>query len=145
MTSMSPAYGQFFKNITLPPVIEQIFKDLTFEVGVNRSKVYNTKTISSFEANRKGRAYIININKEHYPITTNYNMSIGYCISKKHHIRIRHANNTLGSRLIGNIEIIRPRNPMSTSTVSFSRPLEINHTLLKSTSLGIIYAINAAS
>lgn len=132
---MSPTFGQVLKNITLPPIVEQIFKDLTFEVGFNKSKVFNTKKISSFEAEGEFGSYIVNIKKEFYPITANYNMSIGYSISKKHHIRLRYAKNTLGSMLIGSFNIIEGPDFPSSPPITLDR----RYSMILSKSIGIIY------
>lgn len=135
LISISSIQGQIFKNIAVPTPFEKAIQGMTFEIGVNRSKVINTKKIESFEAENSYWSYAVEIEKEFYPLTTNYNMSIGYGISTKHHIRFRYAKNTLSSILTGNIIYNRDNNLPPSPPISLNR----RDGLILSRSLGIIY------
>lgn len=121
-----------------PSAFGQLLNNITIEFGYNKSKVVNTKQVRSFEAQRLGRNYVLEIGQEISPISDNKNISIGYAISKKHHIRIRHAQNTLGSRLEGSLQITFPANSFRPALTNIL-PLDRNFTERPSTSLGIIY------
>ncbi|MDF1696111.1 MAG: hypothetical protein P1U56_09780 [Saprospiraceae bacterium] len=72
-----------------------------FEVGVNRSIVMNR--VEMFPNSDNANISSDRANKESPSYTNNFSLSIGFQMHKHHHIRIRHARNTVGSHFSGTV------------------------------------------
>jgi len=79
----------------------QIYKRLSIEVGMNRSRNMNTEAIISSKSISDGGVSIVTIESESASYTNNYDFLLGYKISNRHQVRIRFSKNKLGSVLCG--------------------------------------------
>lgn len=116
------------------PAQGQFLEKFTFEAGYNRSKIFNTAKIITFEVEDRR----LLVQREHEPTTFNMSTSLGFSFSKKHHLRLRRSKTILGSILSGNIEVF------DSFGNSFDRPITHNDTKIVSTSLGIIYEYHSS-
>ena len=88
LISLSNGYSQFYKRFNI-------------EIGVNRSKIINTKQLFTDQTNNAIGSSQANLRSESSSYTNNYSMSLGYLITKGHNVRIRYSYNTLGSHITG--------------------------------------------
>lgn len=119
--------------ISISYIDGQIHKKINFEIGINRSKVFNIKEIVSFQPIAQNGGSIVNISNESPSFSTNYNFALRYNFTGKHFVGLRYAHNTLGSLLTGNIEYFDDTGGQGLLV------LEDSHNRVDSKSWGIIY------
>lgn len=119
--------------ISLSCVDGQVYKNISFEIGVNGSRVFNTQEVVSFEKSEIYSFNKINITNESPSYSINHNFSLRYNLTKKHLLGIRLGFNTLGSMLTGDIE------SFDDTGVQYSVVLENSHNKVQSKSVDIVY------
>ena len=121
-------------TFSLSSVSAQFYKRFSIDIGINKSKIFNTGVFFPGHEDNLYQSGRIEIKSETPAITTNYSMSLGFHVYKNHHLSIRHSRNNIGTYISGNFGY-------NAFCAVGESPLILNHALnqRKNSTLGIKY------
>lgn len=112
----------------------QFYKRFSIELGVNRSKNYNTQEITSSKIYPGSQIRRVTITNESPSYSNNFSTAIGYRLFKNHTIKLRYSRNSIGTYISGSIRNFSDANAVGPSSV-----LKNVNNLITNTSWGAMY------